>query len=49
MTTARRSLVAAAIIASTSAMSRKARTLGRPRPGIGGATGFDPVASSNLS
>ena len=32
--------VDAAIIASTSAMSRKARTLGRPRPGIGGATGF---------
>ena len=40
---------AAAIIASTSAMSRKARTPGSPRPGIGGASGFEPVASSSLS
>ena len=38
-----------AIIASTSAISRKARTPGSPRPGIGGASGFEPVASSSLS
>ncbi len=40
---------AAPIIVSTSATSRKAQVPGRPRPGLGGANGFEPVAISSRS
>ncbi len=41
--------LAAASILSTSAMSRKAQTPGRPRPGMGGARGREPVAINSRS